>query len=210
MFVLFSLLLLAAAAFVQSAEICQSYPTSIRPKLFRQGDWIDQLRIFSGNSDYVSQFHPNETVSLFLAKYRTNCGFWDLKALADDEFELSKGYYAPRFREHFYPFQVKIKRSSNDLKCDFYLEQLHCEQYEDLTAVVEKVNVLRTDYSSFMIIHQCIDNRHYLMLLTKNKKFLVREKVELEQVVMDVMRDFNIEIANQTFWWPTTGMCDKY
>lgn len=208
MFALFCLLLTFAASV--HSEKCQNYLTSIRPNLFREGDWIDQLRIFSGNSDYVSQFHPNETVSLFLAKYKTNCGIWDLRALTDDEFEFSKGYYERRFREHFYPFQVKIKRNSSYLKSEFFLEQRHCEYYVDLTAVVEDVNILRTDYSSFIIIHQCIDSRNYLMLLTRKTTLLVSEKIEFEQIVTDVMTDFKIAIENQTFWWPTTVECDKY
>lgn len=204
------LLSLQQTASVYSVETCQmSYPTSIRPKLFREGDWIDQLRVFSGNSDYVSQLHPNETVSLFLAMFKTNCGFWDMKTLGDDEFELSKGYYVPRFREHFYPFQVKIKRNSGDsLKIDFFLEKLLCDDYERLTAVVEEVNILRTDYSSYIVIHQCIDG-NYLMLLTKKEKMFASERKEIERFLIGVMQDFKIEIENRTFWWPTIDMCDK-
>lgn len=208
---LFWLLLLLFASSAKAVETCQNYPTTIRPNMFQEGDWLEQVRVYSGSHDYVSQFHPSDTVSMFLAKYNTNCGYFELKVLNTNAFELNKGYYVPRFREHFYPSRFEIERNYSSLKCSVSLEKRHCEFYVGLTKAAERINILLTDYSSFMIIHQCVDDRNYLMLLTKKKKqkLLIREKVGIENTLIDVMQQHEIDIENRTFWWPTVDNCDR-
>lgn len=204
------LLILLYAASISSSESCRNYPGRIRPKSFREGDWIDQVRVYSGSSDFVSQHHPRDAASMFLAKWHTNCGHFELKIDSDDRIELFKGYYAERFQEHFYTFATTIARADNDaLKCTMRLEKLHCDNYADLKTAVENVNVLNTDYSSFMVLHQCVDNRNYLMLLTKSGKFDVEDRSDVEKLLVDIMRDYEIVIENRTFWWPTPASCDK-
>ena len=206
---LFWLLLLHART-AYGVERCQNYPTSIRPYKFREGDWFDQVRVYSGNHDYVSHFHPENTVSMFLAKYNTNCGYFESKVLSIDTLELHKGYYEPRFRERFYPFRAEIKRNASELTCNIALEKRHCEFYGGLTQTAQKINILYTDYSTLIIIHQCVDNRNYMMLLTKNKNHKIRDKVGIEKVIIGLMDEYKIEIENQTFWWPTTDLCDRF
>lgn len=192
------------------AERCQNYQTSLQPSLFREGEWFDQVRVYSGNHDYVSQFHPKSTVSMFLAKYNTNCGYFESKVLSDSNaFELYKGYYEARFQERFYPFRVEIKRNNSALTCKIELERRHCEFYGDLTRAVHEINILYTDYSTLIIIHQCVENRNHIMLLTAKQKLLIREKVQIEKKLIGLMDEHNIEIENRTFWWPTTDSCDR-
>lgn len=210
---LFPLCLLALlyAASINGNESCRNYPGRMRPKSFREGDWIDQVRVFSGSSDYVSHHHPKDTVSMFFAKWHTNCGHFELKIDSDDSIELSKGYYAPRFKEHFYTFATTITRvDNNELKCGMRLERLQCDTYADLKTAIGSVNILNTDYSSFLLLHQCVDSRNYLMLLTKAGKFDAADRRDVEKILVDIMRDYGIVIENLTFWWPTQGLCDKY
>lgn len=186
-------------------ETCQNFPTTIRPKSFREGEWIDQVRVYS-----ASQSHPKSTVSLFLAHYQTYCGFYELTVLSADSFVLYKGYYASRFYEHFYPFKAQITRSRDELNCKISLEQRECEYYRDLKRAVTDVNILYTDYKSMMIIHQCVDSRNYLMLVTRNDHFTDEDKAGIEKVLVDIMQDYKILIENQTFWWPTRDLCAEY
>lgn len=204
------LLILLYAASINAGESCRNYPTRIRTKSFREGDWIDQVRVYSGSSEFVSDRHPRDTVSMFLAKWHTNCGHFELKIDSDDKIELFKGYYASRFQEHFYTFATTIARVDNNaLKCTMRLEKLHCDNYADLKTAIEAVNVLNTDYSSYMVLHQCVNSRNYLMLLTKSGKFDEEDESGVEKLLVDIMRDYEIVIENQTFWWPTPDSCDK-
>lgn len=201
---------LCFAAVCATNETCHNYPTAIRPHSFREGEWIDQVRVYSGSGEFVSKFHPSNTVSMFMAKYRTNCGFYELNVLSKDSFELYKGYYASRFREYFFPFKAEFSRIGNGLTCKLSLEQRECDHYGDLNQNVSDVNVLYTDYKNLMVIHQCVEMRNYLMLLTRNDRFTVEDKAEIQKVLVDIMQDYKIFIENQTFWWPTKDLCAEY
>lgn len=205
------LVLLCVLRVALGSETCQNYPATVQPGSFRVGNWFDQVRVYSGNHDYVSQFHPSEIVSMFLAKYHTNCGYFELKTLSTNAFEFNMGHYVARFCEHFYPLRAVITRNYSDLTCNISLERSHCKSYVNLTGAVNKINVLMTDYSSFMILHQCIENRNYIMMLTENKRIHhLEDKIGVNGILIDVMRDFGIVIDNRTFWWPTTDKCDEY
>lgn len=207
------LVLLYALRVAHGSETCQNYPNGVQLssfRRFREGDWFDQVRVYSGSHDYVSQFHPNDTVSMFLAKYHTNCGYFELKTLSADAFEFNKGHYVARFREHFYPFRSVITRNYSDLSCRISLERSRCKSYVNLTGAVYKINVLMTDYSSYMILHQCIDNKNYIMMLTEKKRIHLKDKIGLNDILIDIMTDYKIHIDNQTFWWPTTDKCHEY
>lgn len=204
------LFLLYASRVAHGSETCQNYPTSVQPGSFREGDWFDQVRVYSGGHDYVSQFYPKEVVSMFLVKYHTNCGYFELKSLSKDAFVFNKGHYVPRFREHFYPFRAVIKRNYSNLTCSISLERSHCKSYIDLTGAVHEINVLLTDYASFIILHQCIDNKNYIMMLTEKKRLLFEEMIGINDILIDVMNEFEIVIDNRTFWWPTSDKCDEY
>lgn len=207
---LFWLLLQLYAASANASEPCRNFPTNIRPNMFREGDWIEQVRVYSGSHDYVSQFHPADTASIFLAKHETNCGYFELKTLNTNAFELSKGYYVPRFKEHFYTSRFVIERSYSNLTCSISLDERHCEFYGELTKAAHRINILLTDYSSFMVIHQCVDDRNYMMLLAKKKRLFIRDKIGIENTLIDVMNEYKFDIDDRKFWWPTTDNCDRY
>jgi hypothetical protein len=193
---------------VLGEETCRNYPTQVVPTMFREGDWFDQVRVYSGSHDYVSEFHPSETVSLFMAKYYTNCGYFELKIPQGNAIDLYKGYYVPRFREHFYPFKARIERNIDELKCEMYLERSQCEHFGHLNETVRYVNILFTDYTSYIILHQCINGRNYLMLLTRNKRLLLTEKNGIEATMIDVMNKYGIELESPMFSWAETNFCD--
>lgn len=194
---------------VYGTETCRNYPTKIVPSMFREGDWFDQLQVYSGTDEYVSEHHPKYTVSLFIAKFNTNCGYYELKSPRINAIDLYKGYYVPRFREHFYPFKATIERNYDELKCEMYLERTQCEHFENLNKTIVHVNILFTDYSSYMILHQCIDERNYLMLLTRKKRLSLSEKCGIEATMIDVMKEYGIEIENPMFSWTETNFCDR-
>lgn len=170
---------------------------------------MEQLRVYPQSDEYVSGYHPEGVVSMFLAKYKTNCGYFELKVRSLNAFELYKGYYVSRIDEHFYPFKATISRNYSDLQVTLMLERSHCEWYSDLKIAVKQINILRTDYNSFMIIHQCVDNKNYLMLLTK-KRTLIQDKIGIETAMIDVMKDYGIVIENITFFWSTDDVCERH
>lgn len=202
-------LLLLQFKTVHGEESCRNYPAKIIPSMFREGDWFDQLRVYSGTQEYVSENHPIETVSLFLAKYNTNCGYYELKTPRPNVIELYKGYYVPRFREHFYPFKAKIERNYDELKCEMFLERSQCEHFTSLNETVRYVNILLTDYTSFIVLHQCVDGRNYIMLLTRRKRLFLSEKHGIEATMIDVMKENGIEIEKPMFSWVETNFCDR-
>lgn len=191
-------------------EKCIKMSTVVKPHKFREGEWFDQMRIYSGNGEFVSDYHPNGTVSLFLAKFHTNCGYYELKVLNQDTVQLNKGYYILRFNDHFYTFAAKISRKGKYLNCDYCLEQRHCERYIDLNEKIKDINILETDYSNLIYIHQCIDNRNYIMVLAKHKKMTIRDKIAMEKHVHELMMENEIKIDNQSIWWPEEEQCHKH
>lgn len=195
---------------VHGGETCKNHPTTIVPSFFREGDWFDQLRVYSGTNEYVSEYHPNDTVSLFNAKYKTNCGYYELKVARLNAIELYKGYYVPRFKEHFYPFKATIERVYDELKCEMFLERSQCEHFKGLNETIHNVNILFTDYTSYMILHQCVDDRNYIMLLTRKKRLFLSEKNGLEATMIDVMKEYDIKIEKPMFSWAETNFCDRH
>lgn len=147
---------------------------------------------------------------MFLAKFNTNCGYFELQRSGIGSFEMYKGYYAPRFKEHFYPFKVKIEMNYDQLYSHMFLEKSQCEHYGHLNQTVRKIDILETDYSSFILIHQCVENLNYLMLLTKSKRYRLSEKYNIEAAMIDVMRKYGIEIENRMFSWVETNFCDRH
>lgn len=204
------LLLLTAATAAFGDESCHNYPTRIWPERFRSGDWIDQVRIYPGEGDYVSSLHAGDTVSMFQTVFATNCGYYELKALSREAFVLYKGYYASRFEEHFYPFKAVIRRNYSSLNCVMMLERSVCKSYTKLRQTSHGIDILLTDYESFMIIHQCVNHRSIIMALTKTKSYSARDKTRIERVLIDVMKDYGIVIENQTFVWSTSDFCDRH
>lgn len=202
------LLLLLSAVAASGAENCQNFEANIKPASLREGKWFDQVRIYSGNQDYVSRSHPDDVVSMFLAKYRTNCGYFEL-VQRSNSVELYKGHDVPRFDSKFFTFKAQISQVDRRLQCKILLDQRECKSYGNLTRTVTDINMLSTDYSSFMIIHQCIEDRNYLMLQTKQPHLSERDRIRLGNFVIDVMNERRIVIENETFWWPTTDSCDK-
>lgn len=204
------LLLFVGSVTASGAETCQSYRTRIKTSRFREGKWFDQVRIYSGHQDYVSQHHPDDVASMFLAKYKTNCGFFELERHSDGAIELFKGYDVPRFDAQFFTFKAQISRiDGGGFRCKMFLDQRECRNYGNLSRTITVINILSTDYSTFMIIHQCIEGRHYLMVLTKQQQLRQQEKIRLGNFMIDVMKERAIVIDNETFWWPTTDLCDK-
>lgn len=208
MFGWFLLLLLSAVA-ASGAENCQNFETNIKLGSLREGMWFDQVRIYSGRRDYVSHNHPDDVVSMFLAKYRTNCGYFELNQHAE-YVELFKGHDVPRFDTRFFTFKVQISQVDAGLQCKMLLAQRECKSYVNLTSAVTDINILSTDYTSYMIIHQCVGDRNYLMVQTKRTDLSERERIRIGNFVIDVMKERRIVIDNETFWWPTTASCDKY
>ncbi|CAO1319362.1 unnamed protein product [Diamesa serratosioi] len=184
--------------------------STVKPNDFREGDWFDQMRIYSGNGEFVSDYHPNDTVSLFLAKFHTNCGYYELKVLNRDSMQLNKGYFVLRFNDHFYTFAAKISRKGKYLNCDYGLEQRHCKSYIDLNEKIKDINILETDYRNFIYIHQCIDNRNYIMVLAKHQKMTIKKKIAMENHVNELMMENEITIDNQSIWWPEEEQCRKH
>lgn len=199
--------------FIQSTsgETCRNYETFLLPSRFREGYWHDQLRVFSGEGKFVSPYHPNETVSLFLAKFFTNCGYFELKIQSEVNFQMYKGFPVPRFNDHFMPFFVNVIQTRTGTECRIHLERNHCEMYKTLNETIARLNILETDYRSYMFIHQCIHERNYIMLLTRKQRLLYRERVGIQEyVVHQLMKKYEIDIENSTFWWPVQDFCHKY
>ena len=189
---------------------CCNHLTRFVPSLFREGDWFEQVRVYPGPGEYVSDLHPKETVSMFAAKYNTNCGYFELEISRVDTIELFKGYYVPRFQERYYPFKVTIQWShSGSLASKMYLEKSQCEHFTSLNSTIRQVDILETDYSSYIIIHQCVRGHDYLMLLTKKKQYEFSEKHNVETSLIGIMTAYGITIENQKFSWVETTFCDK-
>lgn len=146
---------------------------------------------------------------MFLAKYNTNCGYYELKASKLSAIDLYKGYYVPRFREHFYPFKASIERNYDKLEVSMFLERSQCEHFGILNETVNSINILFTDYTSYMILHQCVGKWNYLMLLTQKKRLLLSEKYGIESTMIDVMKEYSINIENPRFLWVETNLCDR-
>jgi hypothetical protein len=188
---------------------CRNYPTKVFPGLFREGEWLDQVRVYPGPGEYVSDKHPKETVSMFLANFNSNCGYFELVISKPHEFDLVKGYFVRRFSERFYTFKVTIGLNYGYLDSDMFLDRSQCEHFGHLNESIGKIDILETDYSSFMIIHQCINGLDYLMLLTARKRYMLSEKHEIEAMLIDVMEKYGIEIENRMFSWVETTFCDR-
>lgn len=203
------IILLLNCAFV-CCEKCIKMSTIVKPSKFRDGEWFDQMRIYSGDGEYVSNYHPNDTVSLFLAKFHTNCGYYELNVLNRDTIVLNKGYYILRFNDHFYAFAAKITRKGKYLNCNYSLEQRHCQSYIDLNEKINDINILETDYNNLIYIHQCIDNRNYIMVLSKYEIMTIKDKIAMEKHVYELMMENDIKIVNQSIWWPEDDQCRKH
>ncbi|CRK93635.1 CLUMA_CG007165, isoform A [Clunio marinus] len=194
------------------SEMCRNYPTTYSPGKFREGKWMEQLRIHSGKQHHFNELPPNDTVSLFNAKYKTYCGFYELQTLSKKAFQLNKGYFIPRFDHHFFPFQALIIKEANQIKCKMVLESSICDEYATMTKVIEAIDILYTDYTTFMIIHQCIDDDDYIMFLTESENLYVPEndKVDVERLLIDILKGYEIEMKNQTFTWRTAKLCESH
>lgn len=199
---LLQLILFTQILFILSTkhEHCESINAAeYRPLWFREGIWYDQLHIHSTES------MPGTTASLFATNIPTNCGYYDLKVNPRIGMEFYKGYYAERFDDHFFPFMARIV-SQNSIQ--MYLERRLCDHYEKINQMATTVDILLTDYQSFMILHQCIGNESYVMLLTHNKQFIGEtNKIGIEHAIADIITQYNISLHNRMFIWSTRNGC---
>lgn len=189
-----------------NGEQCRNYSAiNIWPSLFRAGNWYDQVHIYANNAQ------ASETASLFMTRFSTNCGFYELKVKSVDTIELYKGYYVERFDEHFYPFMTRISRYGQQLWSSMYLERQFCSDYGNITKIANRVSILMTDYSSFMVLHQCIETINHIMLLTQARRQYDNDnRVDFERLIEEIMTQFEIQIDNGTFVWPTRSFCQHH
>lgn len=184
-------------------ENCSNIQTDIIwPSLFREGIWYDQIHIYSNAS-------PLDSVSLFATTFHTNCGYYDLKAKSMDTLEMYKGFYIERFDEHLFTFMVNIEAAYKHILLNIFLEKKLCDLYENIKLASQEVNILMTDYVSFMILHQCINDENYVMVLTKNEDYISEndDKIGIEHAIVDIIMQYNITIPNRKFIWSSKNFC---
>jgi len=184
-------------------ESCANITTNIIwPSLFREGIWYDQLRIYSAPLRF-------DITSLFATRFETKCGYYELKGKSKMGFDLYKGYYAERFEEYFYPFMARVNANYDNISCRIFLDRKFCDYYAKKERVAHQINILSTDYSSYMILHQCIDGNNCVMLLTQNENYITEsdDKIGIEQAIVNIITQHNLGIENRIFIWSAKNVC---
>lgn len=184
-------------------ESCANITTDIIwPSLFREGIWYDQLRIYSAPPIF-------DTTSLFATRFETKCGFYELQSKSKMGFDLYKGYYTERFDEYFYPFMARVKANYDNISYSIFVERKFCDYYANSKRVAHQMNILSTDYASYVILHQCIDGNNCVMLLTQNENYITEndDKIGIEQAIVNIITQHNLGIENRIFVWSTKNDC---
>lgn len=135
---------------------CQNYPTSIRAGSAK-GSWSTKSHLCCDKS-----VHSNDTASLFLTKYRTNCGFYDLNGLSHSlQFRDEQGILCASILRTLYPFRVTIKRNYSN------------SNWNNDTVRITKTKVVHRHSANRLFKHYDHPSAHWqtsLLLIVVNKE----------------------------------------
>lgn len=94
---------------------------------------------YSGSQGYLRSFHLNNTVSMFHAKYKTNCEHCEWKAPSSDALQSNKRVYVRRFTENFSSVQGEIERIQNKILLKCSERELHANLYKMYSASYKSI-----------------------------------------------------------------------